>query len=89
MPEENKGRGPFEGVLLDLFGTLVDFRSTFMTTLGRILLENDLMDHTEAFRDRWQRFVFQGIDDGIFITVRKDFSVSLERVLDELGIRPW
>lgn len=71
---------------MDLFGTLVDFRSTFVGTLGRILQENGLLDKEGTFRERWQRFIFQGVEDGEFVTVRRDFSRSLERVLLELGI---
>jgi HAD superfamily hydrolase (TIGR01509 family) len=64
----------------------VDFRSTFIGTLGRILQENGLLDKEGTFRERWQRFMFQGVENGEFVTVRKDFSRSLERVLMDLGI---
>ena len=84
---EGRDKGPaFDGVMLDLFGTLVDFRSTFQRTLGRILVENDLTDRADTFQEKWQSFVFQGEQDGTFITVRKDFERSLERVLTYLGV---
>ena len=86
VAEDPDGPKVYEGVLLDLFGTLVDFRSTYYRTLGRILEENDLIEQTETFREKWQRFVFQGVEDGAFVTVRADFVRSLERVLTELGV---
>lgn len=74
----------FDGVLLDLFGTLVDFRSTFDRTLDRILEDNAITDRAQSFRDRWQRFVFQGFENGAFVTVRQDFERSLAAVLEGL-----
>jgi FMN phosphatase YigB (HAD superfamily) len=79
------GRRAYSGVLLDLFGTLVDFRSTFQSTLSRILSDHGLEDRAEAFQERWKKFVFQGDRDGVFMTVREDFTRSLERVLTDLG----
>ena len=86
VAEGRDGTRVYEGVLLDLFGTLVDFRSTYQRTLGRILVENGLLEQTEAFREKWQRFVFQGVEDGAFVTVRVDFVRSLVKVLSELGV---
>ncbi len=74
-----------DAVLLDLFGTLVDFRSVFIDTLKRVLVDHDLVARAEEFRTRWQRFVFQGQSDGAFVTVRDDFIRSLEVVLESHG----
>ena len=74
-----------DAVLLDLFGTLVDFQSVFIDTLKRVLVDHDLMARAEEFRTRWQRFVFQGQSDGEFITVRDDFIKSLKTVLESHG----
>ena len=71
-----------DAVLLDLFGTLVDFQSVFLYTLKRVLVDHDLMARAEEFRTRWQRFVFQGQSDGEFITVKDDFIRSLKTVLE-------
>jgi len=72
-------------VLLDLFGTLVDFQSVFVSTLERILVDAGIEDRREDFRRRWSRFVFQGQSEGTFITVRQDFEDSLVAVLHQLG----
>lgn len=80
------GTGAFDAVLLDLFGTLVDFRSVFVGTLGRIIHENGLAGLEDEFRNRWQSFVFQGQAEGAFVTVREDFISSLVRVLDDLEV---
>ena len=77
--------GTHQGVLLDLFGTLVGFQSVFVGTLDRILTDNDMEDRREDLRTRWRRFVFQGQSDGSFITVRRDFEDSLITVLEQLG----
>ncbi len=63
----------------------MDFRSVFVRTLDRILVDNGLEERHGEFRDRWKSFVFQGQDMGTFITVREDFEGSLVRVLKELG----
>ena len=76
---------PYDAVLLDLFGTLVDFHSVFTETLELILVDNQLDKVREGFRDRWRRFVFQGQSQGAFVTVREDFERSLVAVLRELG----
>lgn len=81
---EGTGR-THEAVLFDLFGTLVDFHSVFINTLHRVLRENELLDQAEEFRNRWQRFVFQGQAAGTFMTVREDFTTSLVTVLVDLG----
>jgi 2-haloalkanoic acid dehalogenase type II len=70
---------------MDLFGTLVDFRTVFVDTLARILTDNELASQRQEFQSRWQRFVFQGQCEGGFITVRQDFERSLVAVLDHLG----
>lgn len=80
------GPGSFDAALLDLFGTLVDFRSVFVGTLRRILVENGLIGQEDEFRGRWQSFVFQGAAEGAFVTVREDFIDSLVRVLGDLGV---
>ncbi len=72
-------------MLLDLFGTLVDFQSVFVSTLERILVDAGIEDRREDFRKRWSRFVFQGQSEGTFITVRQDFEDSLVAVLRQLG----
>ncbi|MCK5252997.1 MAG: HAD-IA family hydrolase [Thermoplasmata archaeon] len=74
-----------DAVLFDLFGTLVDFHSVFINTLHKVLVENELLDQAEEFRNRWQRFVFQGQAAGTFMTVREDFTSSLVTVLVDLG----
>jgi 2-haloalkanoic acid dehalogenase type II len=74
-----------QAVLLDLFGTLVDFHSVFVSTLDRIMADNGLEDRREDFRHRWSRFVFQGQSGGSFVTVRRDFEDSLVTVLVQLG----
>jgi 2-haloalkanoic acid dehalogenase type II len=71
--------------MLDLFGTLVDFHSVFITTLKRVMVDHDLIDQAEEFRERWQRFVFLGQAGDDFVTVREDFSQSLVIVLKDLG----
>ncbi|NIP35722.1 MAG: HAD-IA family hydrolase [Thermoplasmata archaeon] len=63
----------------------MDFRSVFVRTLDRILVDNGLEDRQEEFRDRWKSFVFQGQAKGAFVTVREDFEESLVTVLTELG----
>jgi len=72
-------------VLIDLFGTLVDFQSVFFSTLRMVLVDHGLEDKAEDFKHRWQRFVFQGQASGAFITVREDFVNSLSTVLEDLG----
>lgn len=90
MPEPSEtvradlGR-PYDAVLLDLFGTLVDFHSVFAKTLELILADNQLEQMGQEFRNRWRRFVFQGQSQGAFLTVREDFERSLVAVLRELG----
>lgn len=87
-PEEAGTEGDarvHEAVLLDLFGTLVDFHSVFVNTLDRILTDNDMEDRRADFRTRWSHFVFQGQSEGDFITVRQDFEDSLVSVLEQLG----
>ncbi len=76
----------YRGVLFDLFGTLVDFRSTFTETLDRILVDHDLLDKAPTFVERFQTFVFQGVEGGTFITVHEDFERALEHVLTDLGV---
>ncbi len=76
----------YEAVTLDLFGTLLDFRTVFNTTLQRILTDHDLVEKTQVFRDKWQEFTFQGIQGTEFVTVQEDFKVSLVWVLKELGV---
>ena len=81
------GRGrTHEAVILDLFGTMVDFQSVFVGTLERIIVDNGMVGQHEEFRGRWRRFVFQGHAEGTFVTVRTDFEDSLVSVLDELGV---
>jgi 2-haloalkanoic acid dehalogenase type II len=79
------GGRPYQAVLVDLFGTLIDFRTVFVDTLARILADNDLVSRRQEFQTRWQSFVFQGQYEGEFITVRQDFERSLVAVLDHLG----
>ena len=78
--------GRYRAVLFDLYGTLVDFRTTYSETLASILADHGMLDRAEFFMERWQSFVFQGVQQGTFITVRRDFEESLARVLAELGV---
>ncbi len=75
----------YDGALIDLFGTLVDFNSVFQSTLGRVLVDNGMQDRAEDFKGRWQSFVFQGQARGSFVTVQQDFVESLSTVLLEMG----
>lgn len=77
---------PYDGVTLDLFGTLVDFRTVFNRTMETILRDNGLVDKVHVFRERWQSFVFQGVESE-FMTVQEDFKQSLVRVLSELEVK--
>ena len=74
-------------MLLDLFGTMVNFHSVFFSTLNRVLIDHGLEDKAEDFKTRWQSFVFQGQSKGGFITVREDFINSLSSVLGGLGCK--
>ena len=78
--------GSYEAVTLDLFGTLVDFRTVFNQTMDTILQDNALEDKVQVFRDRWRSFIFQGVESE-FITVQEDFKQSLVKVLGELGVQ--
>ncbi len=75
----------YKGVTLDLFGTLLDFRTVFNMTLDRILDDKDLLSKAHVFREKWQEFAFKGMQGTEFITVQEDFKVSLVWVLKELG----
>ncbi|UCC93698.1 MAG: HAD-IA family hydrolase [Thermoplasmata archaeon] len=75
----------YGAVMLDLFGTLVDFNSVFVDTLNRVLVDHDLVDKADEFRHRWGRFVFLGQAEGDFINVHEDFKHSLVVVLRDLG----
>jgi 2-haloacid dehalogenase/putative hydrolase of the HAD superfamily len=86
-PKEGPEGRNYDAILLDLFGTLVDFRSVLYSILHRILVDNDLNDRSDEFISRWQQFVFQGQAGGEFITVREDFIRSLVAVLDHVGIQ--
>jgi 2-haloalkanoic acid dehalogenase type II len=86
MLGDDQGRH-YEAVTLDLFGTLLDFRTVFNTTLQRILTDHDLVEKAPIFRDKWQEFTFKGIQGTEFITVQEDFKVSLVWVLRELGVK--
>ncbi|NOQ53630.1 MAG: HAD-IA family hydrolase [Thermoplasmata archaeon] len=76
----------YKAVTLDLFGTLLDFRTVFNTTLQRILIDHDLVEKAQVFRDKWQEFTFKGLQGSEFITVQEDFKVSLVWVLRELRV---
>lgn len=75
----------YDGAMIDLFGTLVDFNSVFLSTLRRVLLDNGMQDRAEDFRAKWHSFVFQGQARGSFVTVQQDFVESLSTVLREMG----
>ena len=79
MDDGNKGKA-YQAVTLDLFGTLLDFRTVFNTTLKGILVDHDLTDKAHHFRESWRMFAFMGTEDRGFITVREDFNLSLIRV---------
>jgi 2-haloalkanoic acid dehalogenase type II len=85
MRGSDQGRR-YKAVTLDLFGTLLDFRTVFNSTLQRILTDHDLVEKAHIFRDKWQEFTFKGIKGNEFITVQEDFKVSLVWVLQELGV---
>lgn len=76
----------YEGVLFDLFGTLVDFRTSFDRTLSRLLEDYRVGDQGGVFLESWRRFAFQGEQDGVFMTVREDFESSLATTLREMGV---
>ncbi len=76
----------YDAVLLDMFGTLVDFRSTFNVTLRRILTDLGLEGRATVFQQNWQTFTFQGEDEGEFVTVHEDFKRGLESTLRALGV---
>jgi 2-haloalkanoic acid dehalogenase type II len=57
----------------------------FIDTLRRVLVDHDLMDKADEFRERWERFVFLGQAGGDFVTVHEDFNHSLVIVLQDLG----
>jgi 2-haloalkanoic acid dehalogenase type II len=76
----------FDAVLFDMFGTLVDFRSTFNVTLRRILADLGLEDRSSVFLSNWRTFTFQGETGGAFITVHEDFRQGLETTLQGLGL---
>jgi 2-haloalkanoic acid dehalogenase type II len=85
MAEGEDETGTFDSVLFDLFGTLVDFRSTFDRTLHRIVREHGLEAKADVFRKNWNRFVFKGELEGSFITVHEDFVHGLSATLKALG----
>ena len=85
MRGSDQGRH-YQAVTLDLFGTLLDFRTVFNTTLEQILADHDLVEKANVFRDKWQEFTFKGLQGTEFITVHEDFKVSLVWVLRELGV---
>ncbi len=85
MDERTQGKA-YEAVTLDLFGTLLDFRTIFNSTLKGILVDHDLMDKAHHFHERWRLFAFMGTEERGFINVRDDFKQSLVRVLRELGV---
>jgi len=80
------GAQRYDAVLLDMFGTLVDFRSTFHVTLSRILTDLGLQGRATVFQRNWRTFTFQGEDEGEFVTVHEDFKRGLESTLRTLGI---
>lgn len=87
VPEDpNPGSRPFDAVLFDMFGTLVDFRTTFNVTLRRILSDLGLQDRSAVFISNWRTFTFQGEAEGSFVTVHQDFQNGLESTLRGLGI---
>ncbi len=85
MRGNDQGRH-YEAVTLDLFGTLLDFRTVFNSTLERILADHDLVEKTNVFREKWKEFTFKGMQGTEFITVQEDFKVSLVMVLREIGV---
>jgi len=80
------GARPFDAVLFDVFGTLIDFRSTFDSTLRRILTDMGLEGRAGVFFRNWRTFTFQGESQGEFVTVREDFESGLVTTLRALGI---
>jgi len=80
------GARRYDAVLLDMFGTLVDFRTTFNVTLRRILTDLGLEDQATVFRRNWRTFTFQTEAEGEFITVHEDFTQGLASTLRSLGV---
>lgn len=76
----------YEAVTLDLFGTLLDFQSILVSTLQRIMVDNDLTHMSHALQERMRAFTFEGMDQGSFVTVREDFERALVAVLEDLDV---
>ena len=53
MTDSTDGKA-YEAVTLDLFGTLLDFRTVFNTTLKGILVDHDMTDKAHHFREKWR-----------------------------------
>ena len=80
------GTRAYDAVLFDVFGTLIDFRSTFDLTLRRILSDMGIEGRASVFFRNWRTFTFQGESQGEFVTVHEDFESGLVSTLDSLGI---
>ena len=80
------GAGAYDAVLFDVFGTLIDFRSTFDMTLRRILSDMGIEGRASVFFRNWRTFTFQGESQGEFVTVHEDFESGLVSTLRALGI---